>query len=582
MGALNKWICESTSLVLEKKNRLVDNTTCRVDGENLSEIMAETNSNHASSSAHAQPFGIIGRMDAFDSKIESWEAYYERFEQYLAINQIPDKSKVACLLSVMGASAYGLLRNLIAPQKPSEKTLQDIFNVLQNHLDPKPLLIAERFRFHTRNQVDGESVSQYIAELKRMAGKCQFEGYLDDALRDRFVCGLISNTIRKKLLTEADLTFTKATTIAISMETAVKDSEELFKSRENNPGGLHKLQLHDRNKTAEEAYLPKNTERERKPCFRCGSQRHYPNNCKFKDEKCHKCGKRGHIKRQCLAGSSGEKKGVHAVDTGASDDETEETLEELGRVGIGRLGLYNVRVKDECLLVNVQVEGMPLKMELDTGSAVSVISKEVYEDKFKELPLRKTNLRLETYTKEAVCPLGVLTVQVSYKEQSRSLDLYVVPRGGPPLFGRSWLKEINLDWPKIKALNSPGTKVCLSQILNKHQAVFSEGLGTLKGIKAHLNVKDGATPRFHKPRPVPFARKPKVEAALDRLESAGIVKKVNHSEWASPIVTPVKKNGDLRVCGDFKVTINPVLEVDQYPLPRIEEIFANLSGGTKF
>ena len=424
-------------------------------------------------------------MDAFDSKIESWEAYYERFEQYVAINQIPDKSKVACLLSVMGASAYGLLRNLIAPQKPSEKTLQDISNVLQNHLDPKPLLIAERFRFHTRNQVDGESVSQYIAELKRMAGKCQFEGYLDDALRDRFVCGLISNTIRKKLLTEADLTFTKATTIAISMETAVKDSEELFKSRENNPGGLHKLQWHDRNKTAEEAYLPKNTERERKPCFRCGSPRHYPKNCKFKDEKCHKCGKRGHIKRQCLAGSRGEKKGVHAVDTGASDDETEETLEELGRVGIGRLGLYNVRVQDECLLVNVQVEGKPLKMELDTGSAVSVISKEVYEDKFKELPLRKTNLRLETYTKEAVCPLGVLTVQVFYKEQSRSLDLYVVPRGGPPLFGRSWLKEVNLDWPKMKALNSPGTKVCLSQILNKHQAVFSEGLGTLRGIKAH-------------------------------------------------------------------------------------------------
>jgi hypothetical protein len=66
-------------------------------------------------------------------------------------------------------------------------------------------------------------------------------------------------------------------------------------------------------------------------------------------------------------------------------------------------------------------------------------------------------------------------------------------------------------------------------------------------INVILSLKDGATPRFHKPRPIPFARKPKVEAELDRLEAAGIVKRVTHSEWASPIVTPVKKNGDLRV-----------------------------------
>ena len=82
-----------------------------------------------------------------------------------------------------------------------------------------------------------------------------------------------------------------------------------------------------------------------------------------------------------------------------------------------------------------------------------------------------------------------------------------------------------------------------------------------------------------KAKPVPLAKKAKIDAVLDKLESEGIIKKVSHSDWAAPIVAPFKKDGSVRVCGDFKVTVNPQLEIDQYPLPRIEEIFANLAGG---
>jgi len=62
------------------------------------------------------------------------------------------------------------------------------------------------------------------------------------------------------------------------------------------------------------------------------------------------------------------------------------------------------------------------------------------------------------------------------------------------------------------------------------------------------------------------------------LEKEGTLTKVNHSEWATPIVPVLKKSGDIRICGDFKVTVNPVLKVDQYPLPKIEDIFAKLAG----
>ena len=109
----------------------------------------------------------------------------------------------------------------------------------------------------------------------------------------------------------------------------------------------------------------------------------------------------------------------------------------------------------------------------------------------------------------------------------------------------------------------------LDSVLERHKTVFSDELGCLKDIKAQFTLKEGARPRFWKPRPVALARKPAVDKELERLESLGILKKVTHSEWAAPIVTHIKKDGSVRVCGDFKVTVNPDLEIDVYPLPRL-------------
>ncbi|KAJ8375474.1 hypothetical protein SKAU_G00060540 [Synaphobranchus kaupii] len=168
------------------------------------------------------------------------------------------------------------------------------------------------------------------------------------------------------------------------------------------------------------------------------------------------------------------------------------------------------------------------------------------------------------------------------------LDLYIVEKGGPALWGRDWLRKLQLDWRSIKSLHvsltptPKSTEAKLEKVLEAAAPVFKNGVGTLKHIKGKIVLNDGATPRFHKARPVPYAIRQKVEAELDRLEADGILSKVDWSPWATPIVPVAKKSGALRVCGDFKVTVNPVLQAEQYPLPRIEDIFANLSGGRRF
>lgn len=140
-------------------------------------------------------------MDSFDTTVEDWTTYVERVEQYCVANEIEDERKVAVLFSVMGAKTYNLLRSLIVPAKPSDKTFTEITELLQKHLNPKPLVIAERFRFHKRNQLKTESVSEYMAELRRLAEHCQFGEGLSDALRDRLVCGLHNEGTQRRLLT---------------------------------------------------------------------------------------------------------------------------------------------------------------------------------------------------------------------------------------------------------------------------------------------------------------------------------------------------------------------------------------------
>ena len=95
-------------------------------------------------------------------------------------------------------------------------------------------------------------------------------------------------------------------------------------------------------------------------------------------------------------------------------------------------------------------------------------------------------------------------------------------------------------------------------------------------------MQEGAQPVFHRPRPIPFAIREAVERELESLVQAGILEKVAHSAWAAPIVPVPKKDGRFRICEDYKVTVNPMLEVDQHPLPKPEELFTTLAGGQKF
>lgn len=112
--------------------------------------------------------------------------------------------------------------------------------------------------------------------------------------------------------------------------------------------------------------------------------------------------------------------------------------------------------------------------------------------------------------------------------------------------------------------------------------MFLEEPGTIRDFKASITVKPDTKPVFRKARQVPYALKDAVEKELDRLEKAGIISKIDNSQWAAPIVVVPKADKSIRICGDYKVTVNQSVEEEQYPLPNTEDLFATLAGGTLF
>ena len=84
-------------------------------------------------------------------------------------------------------------------------------------------------------------------------------------------------------------------------------------------------------------------------------------------------------------------------------------------------------------------------------------------------------------------------------------------------------------------------------------------------------------PKFSR-HAVPLAMKAKVERELEKLQSMGIISPVQFSTWAAPIVPVLKQSGEVRICRDYKITINQACTTDSYPLPKVDDLLANLAG----
>ena len=226
---------------------------------------------------------LLGNIESFDYRCDDICEYVERIEQYFCANDVNDQIKqTAIFLTVIGEETYSLLRKLLSPDVPASKSVKALSEKVKNHLQPQPIVIAERYKFYNRNQKEDETISDYIAELRKLTLNCDFQTFLDDALRDKFICGINKQDIRRRLLHQRTITLATAVQLA-----------KLFEQEETNGENMN-AKVIARNSCSQEEELSEKNE-----CYRCNSQHHQADKCRFKNIKCHRCNIVGHLSKAC-------------------------------------------------------------------------------------------------------------------------------------------------------------------------------------------------------------------------------------------------------------------------------------------
>ena len=357
----------------------------------------------------------FGHIDKFRPELESFSTYREQLELFFIANKIEDDRQVAVLLSVIGTKHYSLLHSLVAPSKPADKSVAELLSILGSHLEPAPLVIAERFCFYKRVQDHHESVAQFVAELRRLATHCQFSENLDDALRDRLVCGLkpALEGAQKKLLGIKDLTLQKAVEVAAGFESVEKSSKEI-REQPDPQVDVHLVKEFCKKEVQPPRY---------NLCFHCGRAGHSPSKCRFKNLSCHNCGRTGHIAVACRAGSGKvTQRGGRKAQVCQLDDVPEDSSPPL-EDELGEFNIDVVSTKSPPIKVSLELNGQDIDMIVDTGAEVTIITEEVMQS-LDGVSLEDTDITLTTYTAEKLLVLGQCSVLVKYRDFESKLPTW--------------------------------------------------------------------------------------------------------------------------------------------------------------
>ncbi|XP_047998092.1 uncharacterized protein LOC125235541 [Leguminivora glycinivorella] len=207
-----------------------------------------------------------------------------------------------------------------------------------------------------------------MAELKKASKYCDFGANLDDNMRDQFVCGINSDFVRQRLFAEESLSYSKAVTIATTLEAAERDSHAIGDkdnaSDKNDVKSVHKIQPVSAGRSL---------------CEACGDPHHKQSECKFSQYVCDVCKIRGHLRRMCPQVMRGSSFGANRRGNGgrgAANRARSWRGGWSGRGGGARSGLHWVQGRDA---EAEQEDFMESERERDGEAVVNLMSLNKYK-----------------------------------------------------------------------------------------------------------------------------------------------------------------------------------------------------------
>ena len=165
---------------------------------------------------------------------------------------------------------------------PSAKTFKELSDLVKGHHNPTQSVIVEQFKFNSRNRNAGESVCNYAAELRPLTMYCDYGDVLEDMLRDRLVCGINDERVKRTLLSkDRALTYKDALETAVALESARKNAKEIRSTSSSHGTSFNSSAVHHvKSVPTQRERIPTQHKRFSRPCFRCAGK-HHSDDCRF-------------------------------------------------------------------------------------------------------------------------------------------------------------------------------------------------------------------------------------------------------------------------------------------------------------
>ena len=482
-----------------------------------------------------------------------WVHWKRTFTSFLTSVAEHTPNKLECLVNFVSPQIFSYISEC-ADYDSALAILEGLFVKKKNK-------VFARYKLLTRKQHPGESLEEFVNDLKHLAKSCKFvqttvEQNLSNYLVDALIGGIASSAIRQRLLEkEEDLTFEAAYSLARSLDSAATYASDYSSS-------FSSAAISSDNSTSQNPINAAVSSGARNfKCSTCVRARHVKGQCPARFLTCHKCHEKGHF-----AGSSACELTKSKRAAAISSYPTLSSLSAIEKISTSNKALpYNNGV-----LVDVVINGTKVTGLADTGATHSFIELKIVKQYCLKVLPKSIQVSLASGALTEVlgeCNVDMTVLGKSFKNFKFSIMKELVT---PIILGYDWFQMFNSvtfhpggDLPSVMIPTSAPVAVsALDPMLVNPPKIFNFS----------PNVKPIAT----KSRKFSLQDRQFIQQEVSKLLADGIIEK-SHSPWRAQVLVIREPNHKVRMVVDYSRTVNKFTNLDAYPMQNIENLVQEMA-----
>ena len=508
-----------------------------------------------------------------------WRKWIKRLDNLLVGMDVKDKKRQrALLLHYAGEDVNDIFETL----SDTGDDYATAVKKLTDYFEPRKNTEYEVYKFRQAKQQTDEGIDAYLTRLRQLSINCEF-GDVNKEIKSQIIQGCSSTRLRRRALRE-DQTLDDLLKLARSMELSDKQACEI--EHTDKPESTNAVRaFKKKHRTVDKRkHFPKSPESKtptkKQTCRNCGGEYpHVDRQCPAKGKTCHACKKQNHFSSVCRSKRKGNRRSVNQVEKTNACDTSSDSEDYV----FGMQEEENVNaVKSKQPSLNVTVNGLNVRMLVDTGSSINVLDENTYQ-KFQVKPkLLKTDTKVFTYGSNTNFPLlGKFIGTLETQHKITTATIYVTKGASGCLLCYDSAVELQVI-PEIAMFSSDNNKA--EQLCQKYSSVF-EGIGKLKDVEIDLHVDPNVQPVQQPHRRIPFHVRKDVEKELKIMMENDLIEEVDGgaTPWVSPIVVAPKPKSpnEVRICVDMREP-NRAIKRTRYIIPTVDDIIVDLNGAKVF